>query len=143
MWETLFVLISIASIYVGVKMLRRLCSYTPWGCYYRGPKPVYVIVVTNNTYKNHLIEMFKESTDDPVSIIVVQDEDIDTVYYEKTVSIVRTLVEANRRRYHTVLLLETSTEYADRFRENFRDVQVCEDIDAMVGDILDYDFGDV
>lgn len=143
MWETIFVLISITSIYIGVKMFRKLCSYTPWGCYYRGPKPVYAIVVTNNMYKDYLVEMFRELTDDPVSIIVVQDEEVNTEYYTKTVNIVRALIESNRKKYHTILLLETSPEYADKFRENFRDVQVCEDVDAMIGDILDYDFGNV
>lgn len=120
-------------------MFGELCSYTPWGCYYRGPKPVYVIVVTNNYQKNELIDIFSRSSDDPISIIIVNDDDIVSGFYEKTVNIVRALVDSNRKQYHVVLLLETSVEYADRFRENFKDVQICEDVDAMMGDILDYD----
>lgn len=139
MWETLLFVSSFVIIYFGIKMFGNLCSYTPWGCYYRGPKPIYVIVVTNNARKDELMSVFSRLSDDPISIVVVNDDDITSNFYNKTVNIVRALVDSKRRQYHVILLLETSVKYADKFRENFTNVQICEDVDAMMGDILDHD----
>ena len=73
MWETVLFISSFLIIYLGIKMCGNLWCYTPWGCYYRGSKPVYIIAVTNNVNKDDIMNVFRKSSTDPISIIVVND----------------------------------------------------------------------
>lgn len=141
MWETLIIILTLAGIYVGYKMFGRLCSYTPWGCYYRGDNPIYVIVITNNRTQNDIKSLFREKSECPVSIVVVDDEEVQEEYFNKTVDLVRAMVNNNvQKSLHTIILLETSVEYCDRFKTHFRDVQICEDVDALISGVLEYDW---
>lgn len=139
MWEALLFVSSFLIIYLGIKMCGSLCCYTPWGCYYRGSKPVYIIAVTNNSNKDEIMNVFRRSSENPISIIVVNDYDTDSNFYKKTVNIVRALIDSNIKKYHVILLLETSNEYSEKFQKEFTDIQVCEDIEAMLGNIIEYD----
>ena len=141
MWEILCIVPSVIIIYLGFKMLARLCSYTPWGCYYRGDKPLYVIVVTNKEQKSELIDVLSQASDDLMTMVIVNDTDPNSEFSKKSVSFVRSMIDKTRKEYHIILLLETSIDYADRFRENFKDVQICEDIDALE-DVLGLPFDD-
>jgi len=142
MFETLGVIIILFLIIGGFKMFRGcMCYYGSCGSVYeyneeyycKGSYPFYAIIVTSLENSVDTINKIKNlKTKNGYVIIIVNDENIYSVYTEQVKKIIKSLLSNNQLgKHHPIIAFKTSEEYKDHFLNEFPEICMLENIESL------------